>query len=205
MIGIKLLLGIIMDINITGICITAFLAFIAIALAIYFGLRGFTSKVGRKVDQTKDDIVTGLSGIKDKIVKIDTNTDNLVQLANAYLTKSSGTITVQLKNFGATKISAQPASGDTIYTIKIEHGRLDSISVAKISQRTGFTNKEHEMFPGRLVSVGSLGSDMLRITVPSIDPDLCTKYMSVLLKWLDTEYSEAIRSEISQFEDNIKV
>lgn len=194
-----------MDINITGICITVLLAVLALGAAIYFGLRGFTDKVGKKVDQTKDDIVTELSGINEKIVKIDTNTDNLVQLANNYLTSSIGTVTKQLKNFGSTQVSARPASNETEYIIKVEHGKLDSISMSKISRETGFQDKEDELLSGKKVRADSIGSNMLRIHVPSTDPDLCTKYMSMFLKWLDTEYIESIKREISQFEDNITI
>ncbi len=194
-----------MDINITGICITVLLGVLALGAAIFFGLRGFTDKIGRKVDQTKDDIVTELSDINEKIVKIDTNTDNLVQLANAYLTSSTGTVTRQLKNFGATKISALPASGETLYIIRTARGRLDSKSVSKISKETGFENEERKLLAGRDVVVQSVGSNILRVEVPSTDPELCTKYMSMFLKWLDTQYIETIKRETSQFEDNIAI
>ena len=68
-----------------------------------------------------------------------------------------------------------------------------------------FESEEEKLFSGQEVQVNSIGSDFLKVRVPSTDPALCTKYMSMLLKWLDTNYMKEMHSEIRQVEDNIKI
>lgn len=193
-----------MDINITGICITVLIGVICLSLAIFLGLRGFTGKLGKKVEQAKDDIVAELSGINEKIVKIDTNTDNLVQLANAYLTSASGTIVKRLKNFGDTKISAQPGTNDTTYIIRVEKGILNASMIDRLSKKTGLSTIEIKRF-GRETKVTNLGSNTLRVIIPSTDPKICTGYMGELLTWIDTKYHEGTLDFVAEFENGINV
>ena len=204
MVSVKLFLGGGMDINITGICITALLAFLGLSFAIFFGLRGFTDKVGKKVEQARDDVVTELSGINQKIVKIDTNTNNLVQLANAYMTSSRGTIVRRLKNFGDTQITAQPGAKNTTYIIRVEKGILSSANIDRISKKTGLSEKEIEIF-GEEVAATSIGTNMRRLEIPSTSPQDCTKYMSIFLGWLDSEYNKGMTDLIAEFESDIEV
>ena len=97
-----------MDTNVIGICVTILVGVIAIGVAIYFGLRSFTNGIGKKVDETKDSLVVELSGIKENIVKIITRVDDVWQLASAFMTgKAVGTVEIELKNFGKTKVSAE--------------------------------------------------------------------------------------------------
>jgi len=197
-----------MDINVTGICITIIVGVIAIALSIYFGLRGFSNSISKKVDETSDGIVLALSGIRDNIVKISTRVDDVWQLVSQLallLTKGQtvGTIEVELKNFGKTKISAQIAEKETIYIVQSEKGKLSSDAIVRISKYTTLGKTELEMF-GRETMVDNIGN-WLRVHVPKVDPKLCTQYMSLFLKWLDTEYVTALQSETDRFEKDIKV
>lgn len=194
--------------EVVGICVTilgsVLIGSIAIAIAVFFGLRSTVNPLGNKLSVLKDDIVTELSNIKEKLARIEGATDNIWQFASAYFTKG-GTVTRSLKNFGDTRISAQPSSGYTAYTIRVERGHLDGASVDKLSKITDLEKRENELFSGQLVELQSIGSNALRVRVPSVDPNLCTKYMSMFLKWLDTEYAKALEAEIRKFEDDITV
>jgi hypothetical protein len=192
-----------------GICITIFgslfIGAIAIAVAIYFGLKSTVNPIADRLSLLKDDLITELSNIKERIIQIDNTADKVWQFATVYFAQqgSIGTVTRRLKNYGETKISASPESDFTIYNIKIEQGRLNSGTICKISKETTLEDNENRMFPGKGVSIQSLGSNLLTLRVPSTDPEVCTKYMSMFLRWLDTEYVEKIRQEIKQYEDDI--
>ena len=193
-----------MDINVTAICVTIIVGVIAIGLAIYLGLRGFSNSVSKKVDETRNSIVLELSGIKENIVKIITRVDDVWQLTSVFMKgRTGGTVEVELKNFGKTKVWAEMGENETRYIIQPEKGRLIGTTIAKISRGTGFTRTEFEMF-GNEIGLMDMGN-MLRVRIPSVDPKLCTQYMSLLLKWLDTEYVRELKSQVTEFEKDIKV
>lgn len=193
-----------MDINILGICVTAFFGFIALALAIFFGLRGFTKDVGSKVTKAEENIITELSGIKGTITRIDERATTIVQLTEALFTRgTAGTIEGVLKNFGKTKVSAEPGSSEIVYVIEVEKGKLDNSLISRLSKKTGFTKTAVDMF-GSAVMGSSIGRDRLRITIPSADSKLCAQYMNLFLQWLDTEYAEGLQREIAEFEEGIR-
>ena len=193
-----------MDINVTAICVTIIVGVIAIGLAIYLGLRGFSNSVSKKVDETRNSIVLELSGIKENIVKIITRVDDVWQLVSVLMRgQAGGTIELELKNFGKTKVSAEMAEKETRYIIRPEKSRLIAETIIKMSKVTHLARTELEMFSDEPLMVNAGG--MLIVTIPSVDPELCTKYMSYLLKWLDTEYVKGVESEIAKFEKDIKV
>jgi hypothetical protein len=197
-----------MDTNIIGICVTIFLSAIGIAVAICFGLRGFTNRISKQVDETKNSIVLELSGIKENITKIITRIDDVWQLVSQLallLTKGQtvGTIEVELKNFGKTRISAEIAEKETRYMVQSQRGKLISDAIVRISKYTTLAKTELEMF-GRETMVTNIGN-WIRVQVPSVDPKLCTQYMSLFLKWLDTEYVTTLQSETDRFEKDIKI
>jgi len=196
------------DINVLGICVTVGTSVIAMALAVYLGLRGFSNRIGEKVDGIKEGVVLELSGIKENIIKIGTRVDDVWQLVSQLallLTKGQtlGTIEVELRNFGKTKISAEVTQDTVIYTVQSEKGKLISNAIVRISKYTSLAKTELEMF-GRETKVDNMGT-WLRLHIPNVDPKLCTQYMSLFLKWLDTEYVSALRSETDKFEKDIKV
>lgn len=174
---------------------------IALGVAIFLGLRGFTNRMNDQVSDAKDDIVEELSDIKETLTKIDTTTGNLVQIATG---AAAGTVVRQLKNFGETQIAATPGPTNTTYTISVEKGIIDTDIMGRASLLTGLTEREVKMFGGQMVKSFSLGRRRFRLTLPSTDPKVCTEYMSILLSWLDTEYQNELQG-ISAFEDNIKI
>jgi hypothetical protein len=125
-----------MDINIVGICVTVLVGVFTLALAIFLGLRSFNSNIGDKLSSLKNDIVMQLSTMNEKMTKVETTAGNLWSLATAYLKSAptTGTVTVPLKNFGDTKISATPGPNETTYVIEVAQGMLDAELIAKASK-----------------------------------------------------------------------
>ena len=191
-----------MDINILSICLTIFLSLLAISLAIFLGLRGFTSNIGDKLSSLKNDIVMQLSSMNEKMTKVETTVGNLWSLAMAYLKGAPGTVTIRLKNFGDTKISALPGRDQTTYVIETAQGLPDAELIAKVSKTTGFIAKEITML-GREPVVFSLGRSRVRMILPCTEPKKCTEYINEFLKWLDVEYSMATKA-FEEFEAGIQ-
>lgn len=193
--------------DIIGICVTigvsVILAGIMIGLAIFFGLHNFTSNIGDKISKTKNAIVGELSPIKDRLVTIDERTKNIWQYEMGKASSSTGTVETYLTNFAKTTITAEPGREETVYIIQVEKGTLNAEFIIKVAEETRLNNIEREMF-GRLVEVIPLRPNRLRLTVPSTDPKTCTQYISTFLKWLDSEYFEAL-PKIADFETGIEV
>jgi len=193
-----------MDINIIGICVTIFLSVLSLALAVFFGLQGFTSSVVKKIDEIKQDIITELVGIKGSITGISTRADDILLLATAFMkVQTTGTITVELEHFGKTKVSAEPTPSETVYFVQPEKGKLNSSIISKIGKQTELSPFEIQKF-GRETAILTIGNT-LRIVCPSTDAKICTEYMSFFLKWLDTKYADALQKEMEEFERDIKV
>lgn len=193
-----------MDKNILGICITSFLGVLTLALAIFFGLRGFTKDIGTKLDSVKEAIITEMSGIKGTIARIDERASNLLTLAQSYVFKgSSGTVTGVLRNFGKTSVSVELSSSQTIYTIEVEKGEIGVGIIGRLSKKTNLAKIEIEMF-GSETAIFGLNPRKIRLAVPSVDSEACKKYMSIFLQWLDKEYAEESKDAVRAYEEGIK-
>jgi len=191
-----------MDINIIGICVTVLFSVIALAIAIFLGLRGFTSNIGDKLSSLKNDIVMQLSSMNEKMTKVETTVGNLWSLATGYLKGAPGTVIVPLKNFGDVKISALPGPDETTYIIEVAQGMLDAELIAKASKITGFSAKEITML-GKEPAVFSLGKNRIRMILACTEPKKCTEYINEFLKWLDVEYP-IVAKTFEEFEAGIK-
>ena len=192
-----------LDINITAICITALIAVIGIALAILFGLRGF----GDKFTRAKEEVVRELANIKQKIVKVEVISENILVLTRATSLGQTGTKEVYLTYFGKIMISAELGTTETTYTVDVEKGTINDIIIIKVGKLTGLAQEEVRLF-GKETMVFSLGPKKLLMSVPSVDPKLCTQYMNFFLKWLKEEYEKAVESkefQKSDFEEGIEV
>jgi hypothetical protein len=196
-----------MNPDIVGICVTVgvsvILAGVMIGLAVFLGLRSFTDSVGKKVSNAKDSIVGELSPIRDRLITIDERTDTIWRFEMAKATSSTGTVEKYLKNFGKTTITAEPGKDDTAYIVEVEKGTVAMHFSLKIAEETSLNDIEREMF-GRIVGFIPLRPNRFRLQVPSTDPKVCTKYMSIFLKWLDTEYVEAL-PRLKDFESGIEI
>ena len=189
-----------MDANTVGICVSIF----AVALALYLGLRSFTKGIGEKVETTKKEVIRELSGIKESIIKISGRAEDIWQRMTAYLTRRTAeTVEVVLQNFGKTKVSAEPTITETKYIIQPEKGRLNSEIIVKLSKRSDLVKKEVALFNREPTLMNS--GNALVVILPSTDPNICIQYINFLLKWLDTDYIQALPGEIEKFEQGIKV
>jgi len=178
---------------------------LSIAIAIYLGLRSFTKGVSNKVDKVKEEVVMELSGIKESVIKIFDRAEDIWKHISSYLIlrTTPGTIEVILKNFGKTKVSAEPASTETRYIIRPEEGSFNAVIAAKLSKKSNLVKKELELF-NREPMLMNFGNS-LRVILPSTDPDICIQYINFLLKWLDDEYIKELSDEINKFEHGIKL
>ena len=192
-----------MDGTTLGICITVFLSLLAIGLCIFFGLRGFTDKLTTKITEVKDDLVMQLSGINEKIVRVETLANNIWQLASGYISAQSGTIELSLVNFGKVTVSAEPGDKYTTYIIQSEKGRLSANLIVKASKKSGLAELEIKTF-GNETTVYSLGSRRLRMVIPSDDSKVCKEYLGKFLGWLDSKYWYELQT-IDEFEKGIEV
>lgn len=183
-----------------GIC----LAILGIGLCLFFGLRGFTSKVTDRISDVKDAIITELSNIRVKMAKVETRADDIWQLEKGRFEESSSTIEGTLKNFGKVKISAEPAAEMTTYTLEVEKEDLNLNLISRLSKITGLVKTEINLF-GSEPRLFPVRPKVIRILVPSTDPKLCTQYISTFLNWLDTKYHSGRQQEIEEFEKGINI
>ncbi len=165
------------------------LGLLGIAIAIFFGVHSFNNNIRNKLE----DILRSL-------VKIDTRLEDFVQFRDF---SKSGTVEVELENFGKTKITAEPSSNDTSYIIEVTKGVLKTSVIDKLSKSTGFENKEKSLFNNEIPKYMSLSPKAVRFRVPTTDADLCVKYINLLLQWLDSEYIKGYKAEIDNFEKGI--
>lgn len=193
--------------GIIGICVTigvsVILAGVMIGLAVFLGLQNFTVTLSQKISNIKTAILGELSPIKDRLVTIDERTNSIWLYELGKADSPTGTVEVYLTNFAKTTITAQPGKEVTSYIIQVEKGTLNAAYIAKVSEETRLNSIEKEMF-GKLAEHLALRPDRLQLIVPSTDPKTCTQYISTFLKWLDSEYFEALPN-ISAFESGIEV
>lgn len=177
-----------------------FLGLFAIAIGVFWGLSNFTSKVSKKVGSAEGSIVQKLSAIEVSLGKIDTRLEDI----SATVFSGSQTIEVNLRNFGKTLVSADPNSQGTSYIITAEKGEFSDGLIDKLTKDSGFENREIELF-GTPTRITTLRPNRIKMEVPSTDPEKCTQYMSMFLKWLDTTYIERQKQEVNKFENGIKI
>ncbi len=163
---------------------------ISIALALFFGLWGF-----------RKGIASELSAIKEAVIAIRGTVEKTWDLVVVRFGESSGTVERELENLGTVKITAEPGEKETSYLIEVQKPILAAGMVDKLSKETGLAKKEVEMF-GKEPKVLVLSHTRLRMLVPSSEPKLCTEYITLFLKWLDSTYFESLGG-IQEFEEPI--
>lgn len=176
---------------------------IAIALGIFFGLRGFGKQIRDDLavirQQTKpiEEIKNKTNNIAEKIVAMSNTLEKGWDIIQAQLLKA-GTVEKFLDNLGKIRISAKPGKEKTTYTIEIQKPILNMDFIEKKSKETGFWKKEVEIF-GQETKFTTLSPRKMLVHVPSNDPVRCTTYIATFMKWLDTNYFESLK-EIQTFE-----
>jgi hypothetical protein len=96
-----------------------------------------------------------------------------------------------LKNLGKVSVTAEPGQYETVYIIEIEKPVLRKGLLDRASRQTGLYLKEEEVF-GRLTSSSLDNPKHMTMHIPSIDPKVCSKFISDFLKWLDSDYWNAL-------------
>jgi len=170
-----------------------FSGLLAIAIAIFFGLYGFRKDVSNK-----------LSDIRDKLITMGVTLENAWELIRLRFVGASGTVERNLKNLGKTTISAEPDVKSTIYLIKVEKPVLKGGLIDKLSKNTKFEDIEKKMFNEKITGIHVFLPNQMRVEVPSIDPKICTEYISLFLKWLDTTYFNLLY-KIKDYEEPIQI
>lgn len=174
-----------------------FLGLVAIAVAIFFGLREFG--VGIKNE---------LAAIKEKVMIIQETAQNVWDVIRRSPTfGNSNTVERNLPNLGKMRISAEPHLDSTVYFIQTEKlvlddALIDKLSIDKLSKDTGLEEKEKQMF-GKPQKLTNLRPTLLRLELSCTKPHECTEYISIFLKWLDSTYFAAM-PKVEDFEEPIK-
>lgn len=181
-------------IGLMGIGIAIFFGLIGVAICLFFGLRTF-----------REGIKGELSVIKEKIIIIQETVQNVWDVfKRTPILGATGTVERELSNLGKISITAEPHLDYTNYYIKAQKPVFDTGDIATLTKQTGLHETEKEMFGGQIPLLRSTLPDRLVIQVPSADPKLCTEYMSILLKWLDSTYIQA-QPKIEDFEEPIQI
>ena len=206
-----------MDSNLIGyiaIAVAIFLGFIGIAVAIFFGLRAFRTGIMSELSVIKERIselsvirerISELSVIKERIIVIQETVQSVWDVAKrSPIFRATGTVERNLKNLGKIRITAEPHSDTTIYFIEVRRPVFDSALIDKLSKETGLAQREMEIFGGNVPGYSSPLPHQLIVKLPSTEPSVCTKYMNLFLKWLDSTYLESA-PKIEDFEEPIQV
>lgn len=183
-----------MDANFVGIAVTVFLGLVAVGVGVFFGLRAF-----------RKDVTNELCAIREKVVVIGETVKNVwdvIRESRAF--GGTGTVERELKNLGTVRITAEPHRDSTTYIVRANKRVFDSSLMEELAKRTGFEEKEKELFGDKLPGVRAPLGTTLIVEVFSSEPSLCAKYMSLLLKWLDSEYVGSVPN-VEEFEEPIQV
>ena len=156
--------------------------------------------IGKKIEKGFVDLrASGTAVAHD----IDKRMGDLVEIIRM-LVPQKGTETYKLTNIGSIHISVLDMGGDkTNYTIKTEEPIFTSrFLVDKLNANNEFQKKERELFGDKHPRFHSPIATVLSAEIPSVDKEVCAKYMAYFLDWLDTEYVEK-KKEIAEAESAI--
>lgn len=183
-----------MDPNFIGIALAVFFGLAGIGVAIFFGLRGFGK-----------DIKLELSAIKEKVIVIQETVQNVWDMIrSSRIFAQLGTVERELRNLGKVTITAEPHVDSTIYVLSVQKPIFDGERIYELTKSTEFERREKEMFGGNVTKIRTPVPTRMIITVPSTEPNLCAKYMSLFLKWLDSAYIGSL-PRVADFEEQIQV
>lgn len=163
---------------------------LAIAVAIFFGLREFQRGVMSK-----------LSEIKDAVIAIKTTVEKTWDLALRQSGTGGGTVERELQNLGKVRITAEPSKDQTTYLLEIEKPIFKEGLLFKIIGEPEFIKQETKIL-GKEGEATVLSPNRIRYYVPSTDPKACTEFVSFLLKELNSTYFKSL-DEIKDFEEHI--
>ena len=170
------------------------LGLIAIALSLFLGLFFGLSGLRKSIHGE-------LSIIKEKVISIENTTGKVWDLVLARSERPQ-TVERNFKNLGKVTISANPLATETLYHIRVEKPIIVSGMISVLSKETGLEETEIRMFK-KVPQSTILSKNELILHVPCLRPKLCTEYITILLKWLDSAYFERFQSKLAEFEESI--
>ena len=74
--------------------------------------------------------------------------------------------------------------------------------ISVLSKETGLEEEEIRMLK-KVPSYTAVSKNELIMHVPCLEPKLCTEYITIFLKWLDSTYFERFQSKLADFEESI--
>jgi len=109
------------------------------------------------------------------------------------------TVEHELKNIGKIEISVEDISVDeTIYTILTEKSIFkEGLLLKKGIESEELQNLRKELFQKRKVRIRAVFPTKMKIYLPSTDKETCNRFVTFVLKWLDSVYW----NELQQFEE----
>ena len=156
--------------------------------------------IGKKIEKGFGDLRTSGATVAHDI---DKRMGDLVEIIRM-LVPIKGTETYKLTNIGNVHISVtEIGEGKTSYTIRTEKSIFTTkFLVETLNANNAFQEKERELFSDEQPKVHSPIATVLSVEIPSVDKEVCAKYMALFLNWLDTEYFEK-KKEFSEAESAI--
>jgi len=176
-----------LDLASAGIC----LALVGLAVALFFGIRSIGSSVTGHLTRIEEH-TKHIEKIEEIAIRLDERikTGGLV----------AGTVEGTLKNLGKVTVKAVPGPVSTKYYITVEKSVLDADALTKIEKQTEFPEKEKLLF-GRECKGTVIDPRHALLEVPSIDPKVCTEFVSLYLSWLDSTYYPMVRKQTDEYEN----
>lgn len=175
------------------LAIGIFLGLAGIAVAVFFGLRGFGKGVNDKLDR-----------VNEKLVAIATTIDKVWDLISRRAREQAGTVERHLDNLGKIKVTAEPGLKETSYIVEIENPILHEDYLVKVhGDDVAFKKHEDEILgENKVIGLSVFTPTRMRLRVPSTDPKVCTDFMTATLHWLNTTYVASL-STLGDFEGPI--
>lgn len=172
--------------------IALLVGFSSLAIGVFFGLRGFRSEISTKLSSIEKN-TESVKKIEETAIRIDERIDTFLKTMPL-----RGTAEGTLKNLGKTKVTAEPGKEETTYRIWIEKPVLKGEFLDKMSKESGFEKKEIDLF-GKPTGGTVITQDYMIMRIPCTDPKICSDFITQFLKWLDSEYWEAL-DKVSGYE-----
>jgi len=145
-----------------------------------------------------------------KLDKIDANTQTIKDMSQtlnridertlAVKGENHGTTRLQLPNLGEVRLSAGLGENSTAYSIEITVPILRLDLINGFTKSTGFSEVERKFF-GKETTANVILPTRMIWTVPSSDPKVCTEFIALAVKWLDSQYFELANGAVRSFED----